>query len=485
MAKFVITHRLAGKATTALRTNARATLDKMLKQNPKLKVVSDTAAGGGPHHRSVVVEAEDEHIKAIRKGLSPDVIIEPMVKFRPHSAAAAKRPTARSVPATVRGRRTPLEHARLTVFCTDNGALNPLTPVLTAATGKAAVAYSDSDDPAFVVAEPAGAYWGVFSTFRPGQFRFDCPLLPAAGPLEWWHEVLGITAYDRHRGKGIRIGVVGTGVGPHPCLKHVKRIDGKRDAGRHETHVAGILGARPTGPGQFAGIVPGAEIFSACFYKSAPGAEVEPEHQGVLASKIDLLARPQTSGGYGVHLLNLSFGSDQNSLVLRDAIRFAFEQGVLCICSAGNNNGGPLDYPAALPETVAVAALGKKDWGPLASITSHWVPQDADRFGKRDLFLASMSATGKGLTCAAPGSGIISTMPAGRGLDAPYGSMDGTSMASPMVCGVLAALLSGMPDYLSMPPTPERAKKARAVLRQHCTSIGLAKEFEGAGLPAI
>lgn len=484
MAKFVITHRLAGKATAALRTTARASLDNLLKQNPKLKVVNDNAAGAA-ERRSVVVEAEEDQMKAIRKGLSPDVIIEPWVKFRPHSAALAKRAAAHAVAARVRGRRMPLESARLTVLCTDKGALSPLPPVLTGATGKAAVGFTASDDPAFVVAEPAGAFWGVFSEFRSGPFHFECPVLPADGPHQWWHEAVGIEAYYRNRGKGLRIGVVGTGVGPHPCLKHVKRIDGKRDAGRHETHVAGILGARPTKPGQFAGIVPGAEIFSACFYKPAPGAEVEPEHQGVLASKIDLLARPQSAGGYGVHLLNLSFGSDQNSLVLRDAIRYAFEQGVLCICSAGNNMGGPLDYPAALPETVAVAALGRRDWGPQGSITSHWVPPEANRFGKRDLFLASMSSTGKGLTCAAPGSGIISTMPAGKGLEAPYASMDGTSMASPMACGVLAALLSTMPDYLAMSPTAERAKKAKAVLRKHCTSIGLAKEFEGAGLPAI
>ena len=484
MARYVIMSRLMGKAKSPAGMASLRAMDRAIKKHPAVKIVEQKEGAEGTGRRRTVVECEDAAMRVMKKALPKDVIVEPVIKFRPHGSSPHTAP-ANAISATVRGGAAPLPAARLTLLCAAASGLNPLTPSLTDAQGKAAVGYDDTDNPAFVLGEPAGGHWGVYSGFNGNAYDFDCPALPAGGPFGWWHQVLGVTAYDPKRGHGIRIGVVGTGVGPHPCLNHVKRIDRRMDAGRHETHVAGILGARPVSPGEYAGIVPGAEIFSACFYKPAPGADVEPEDQGVLVSKIEQLVRSQAAGGYGVHLLNLSFGASQDSKLLHDAIKFAIQQGVLCICSAGNNMGGALDYPAAYAEAVAVSALGKKGWGPAGTITSYWEPQGAQYHGKKGLYLASMSSTGKGITCAAPGSGIVSTFPATGGLTAPYAPMDGTSMASPMACGVLAALLSGMRDYLAMPRTALRAKKARAVLLKHCVDIGLAADYQGKGVPSI
>jgi hypothetical protein len=64
---------------------------------------------------------------------------------------------------------------------------------------------------------------------------------------------------------------------------------------------------------------------------------------------------------YGAQVINLSWGTDGESLVLKDAITRAGARGVVVVCSAGNG-GRNIDatpyYPASfnLPNLVAVAA---------------------------------------------------------------------------------------------------------------------------------
>ena len=83
----------------------------------------------------------------------------------------------------------------------------------------------------------------------------DLPALPKFGPLSWWHLVVGMARYARNRGDGIKIGVIDTGVGPHPYLSHVKRLgstaggkynsspEAGADVEQHGTHVSGIIAA--------------------------------------------------------------------------------------------------------------------------------------------------------------------------------------------------------------------------------------------------
>jgi subtilase family protein len=481
MARYVITHRLAGKLSAAERRSSRNALEAALKR----RGIRVPPAPEDPRARlSLEIEAEPAEFRAHRKALPPDTIIEPRIMHRLHSGAVPKLlPRLHSLETGVHGGGRPVSAARVGLWLQDGATLVPLPPALSGRDGTVTLSYPDSIKPTVVVAQPLGGFWAMYAAFRKRSFAFECPPLPSGGPLGWWHQVLGISEYDESRGRGIRIGVVGTGVGPHPCLSHVSLIDGKTDVDRHETHVCGILGARPVHAGQYAGIAPGAEIFSACVYRQGPGGPVA-EHQGVLAHAIDTLARSRNNAGFEVDLINLSLGYPQKSEVLRDAIRYALEHGVLCVCSAGNN-GGPIDYPAALSETVAVAALGRKRWAPRGSISSHWEPSEKAKHGAGGLFLASLSSFGKRVSCAAPGIGILSTMPAQPGHSAPYASLDGTSLASPMTCGALAVLLSLLPEYLKMPRDTRRARMARTVLRTHCASIRLKLEFQGAGVPRI
>jgi subtilisin family serine protease len=111
-------------------------------------------------------------------------------------------------------------------------------------------------------------------------------------------------------------------------------------------------------------------------------------------------------------VINLSLGSNVDSLALQDAVNYAYGRGVVLVAAAGNNNG-PILYPALYPTVIAVGSVDS---------VNNRVPN---------------SNTGKALDLVAPGSLIYSTIRNG------YGYNSGTSMAAPYVSG-LAAVLYGI-----------------------------------------
>jgi subtilisin len=298
---------------------------------------------------------------------------------------------------------------------------------------------------------------------------------------------MGVDQYLPDRGAGIRVGVADTGVGPHPNLNHVTNVGAfigglhdpapaaGADVDLHGSHVCGTIGAQPQQPGDFAGIAPGVELFSARVFPRNGGA-----NQGDIASAIDYLSSQRR-----VDLINLSLGSAEGSQIERDAIIDALERGTLCICAAANDGREPVDFPARFPETIAVSAVGLEGWGPSGSLASMNYPVDPDKYGMDNLYLANFSNFGAKVACCAPGVGIISTVPARPVLQAPYAAMDGTSMASPAACGILAALLSSSPDYLGLPRDITRSEAARALLRASCRDIGIDDKYQGRGLIRI
>ena len=115
----------------------------------------------------------------------------------------------------------------------------------------------------------------------------------------------------------------------------------------------------------------------------------------------------------GAQVINMSFGTLSDSRVLRDAIEYAKAGNVLLVASAGNNNTSSVQYPAAYPGVIAVAAT--------------------DLFDRK----ASFSNYGKYVFVDAPGTHIISATPGGG-----YGIASGTSYSAPMVAGMAALIRS-------------------------------------------
>jgi subtilisin len=351
--------------------------------------------------------------------------------------------------------------------------------------GEVRFEFSDFWSASAVVAVPAGGFWPMILRGPSNPVVFDCPPLPDAREhLGWWHHRLGSSSYDEARGAGIRVGVIDTGVGPHPYLAHVEDLgafiegafipDGGADVDSHGSHVCGTIGARPTSASDYAGIAPGLQLFSARVFPANGGA-----NQLDIVNAIDEL-----SGKREVDLINMSLGAAQGSEIERDAILDALERGTLCVCAAGNSNG-TVEFPAAFPETIAISAIGLLGWGPPGSMPSTRLPLEVARFGDGNLFHANFSCFGAPLVAAGPGVGIISTVPARFGLTKPYASMDGTSMASPAVCGILAAILSNSSAYKVLPRNDARSAMALQLLQQTCQSIGLDSRFQGRGMPQV
>lgn len=281
-------------------------------------------------------------------------------------------------------------------------------------------------------------------------------------------------------GSGVTVGVVDSGVATdHPHLVvaggaafTVDEDDAggwgpARKDGEHGSHVAGIIAARGKAPTGRSGVAPGVKLYS---YRVFPG-------DGGLASNYDILRALRRAVRDRCDLVNLSLGDDAPDEAVRIGIKQAFDAGTVCIAAAGNDYRGPISYPAAWPEAIAVAAAGRK--GTFPADSSERIDIAAPyAAGDRNLFIAAFCNVGPQMDLIGPGVGIVSTMP---GPGAVYGVMSGTSMACPAVTGAAAALLAKRPEILAMPRTAERAVAIAGLIRQSARRWGFPVQFEGAG----
>ncbi len=58
----------------------------------------------------------------------------------------------------------------------------------------------------------------------------------------------------------------------------------------------------------------------------------------------------------GAKVINMSLGGAFPSTVLKKAVEYAHDKGVVVVCAAGNESRGKVGYPAAYPGAIAVAA---------------------------------------------------------------------------------------------------------------------------------
>jgi len=208
----------------------------------------------------------------------------------------------------------------------------------------------------------------------------------------------------------------------------------------HGTHVSGIIAAaRKNGKG-VDGIADNVKIMS---IRAVPDGD---EHDKDVALAI------RYAVDNGARVINMSFGkgfSPEKGWV-DDAVKYAESKGVLLVHAAGND-GSNIDTTDNFPN-----AMYKTD----GKRASNWLTVGASGDPKNggDL-VASFSNFGKDqVDVFAPGHQIYSTIPGGT----TYGNASGTSMASPVVAGVAAFILSRYPQLTAQQLKEVIEKSAQA-----------------------
>jgi subtilisin len=501
MPQYVLVNRRSGKFTNNEKVASRATVSATLGLLTSARVLADHRPADPLARQVVLLDADASQVAALRATLPPDSILEPAVQRRlhrrvpielrpavPHAATAVRGGSMYKL--TITGDGEPLSKTEVMLYLRDPSGQIQNTTVKTDTRGKLSFRVPNGFQMAFVEPIPYAGCWIMLAEAPSSGSTIDCVAIAKAGPggSGWWHEVMNVDVNRAARGAGIRVGVIDTGCGPHRNLAHVNLVgafvDGTAlpaeqgaDVAEHGTHTSGIIGARPNKASDYAGMAPGCDLFHARVFKGE--GENDGPTQADLINAIDSLSRD-----HQCDLINMSLGGGPPSAAEEDAIRDAAERGTLCICSAGNDDG-PIEFPGAYPECQAVSAIGKVGWAPASTFSANNRPHDPTKLGQNNLFLAAFSCFGPTLACAAPGVGIVSTVPDRNGVSGAYMEMDGTSMASPAACGALAVILSQDADYNALPRDVSRSKRAALLLAQHCRPFGLEVKYEGRGLPTV
>ena len=494
--QFVVSNRRAGKFRETEKRASRAALnvvDTVMTQTTHM--VSDFVPADDLARRTMILEGSQSEMMALDARTDEDVIVEPLILHKHDNAllgafsafdvirtdSSFPSSTANPVSIQVSGRGQPLDHASVYLIVRALNGQNRVFEGVTNAAGEAVFNLSALYQPLFCVVVPYDGFWAMRAMVSTSSTRVVCPPLPSNQRLDWWHRDTGGTSYDERAGEGIRVGVIDTGFGPHGHLSGTDEgafIGNTYDPGagadvdNHGTHVCGTIAGRPGEERVHAGVAPGVTLHSVRVFPPDSGAS-----NVDIANAIDFLSRDRQCD-----LINMSLGAPSPSIVIQDAIQDALERGTLSVCAAANSSG-PVEYPAAFPEAVAISAAGKLGEAPTGSVSASKLPNDPDLFGLDRLFFADFSCFGPEIDAIAPGVGIIAAVPERHGRTTPYAALDGTSMACPTACGVLARALARNKSYCAMPRDLHRTAMARAILGSICRPVGLPRINEGAGMP--
>ena len=238
------------------------------------------------------------------------------------------------------------------------------------------------------------------------------------------------------QGEGVIVAILDSGIQAHPQFDdvYIESIDlvGSGVSGHaaaHGTSVASII----TGS---EGIAHAAELIVVRVL----------DDQG-LGNSYDLAKGIVQAVDLGVQIINMSLGVYQDAALIRQAIKYADDRGVIMVAAAGNDGYNRMPYPAAYPQVLAVTAV--------------------DASGQHALF----SNQSKEIDFAAPGVGVLTAKE-----DKGTTLFSGTSAAAPFVSGTLASLISGDD---ALPP-----KQAVEALKRYLNDQGApsADPVYGAGL---
>lgn len=168
----------------------------------------------------------------------------------------------------------------------------------------------------------------------------------------------------------------------------------------HGTHVAGISSARSNNSTGVASI--GFSCKLMCIKATTTPTAITNGYDGIVYAAAN-----------GADVINMSWGGPGFSTTAQNVCTYAWNEGCILVAAAGNDDVSSQFYPAAYNNVISVAATNSSDQK------------------------ASFSNYGAWIDISAPGNNIYSTTVGNT-----YGNKSGTSMASPMVAGLVGLMWS-------------------------------------------
>lgn len=300
---------------------------------------------------------------------------------------------------------------------------------------------------------------------------------------KWAHE-------HGYLGKNIGVAIVDTGITLHKDFVEgessrviafedfINQQKEPYDDNGHGTHVAGIIGGSGySSKGKYVGVAPACNFIGVKVLDNRGDGNIS----DVLAGLQWIIDNRKQ---YNIRIVNISVGTsskdnlDENSLLVQ-GVNAVWDSGIIVVVAAGNNGPGPM--------SISTPGISRK----VITVGSSDDNVAVEVFGNR-----TKDYSGRGPTpycikkpdIVAPGSNIISCnisrfVAHSRNSGLLYNSNDspmmytiksGTSMATPVVSGAIALLLSAHPELSN--------REVKLKLRNSAVDLGQHWEKQGWGL---
>ena len=246
-------------------------------------------------------------------------------------------------------------------------------------------------------------------------------------------------------GKGVKVCVIDTGIDAEhedfatdllTGLEGIQGLPWDTDAVGHGTHCSGTIAATDDNKG-VVGVAPDAAIHTVRVFGD----------NGGFAYSSGLVDAALQCEAAGARIISMSLGGPVPNIMEFLSFRNLYNRGILTVAAAGNSGNFLFSFPASYAGVMSVAAT---DF---------------------ELNKAPFSQFNFQVDIAAPGVDVLSTFPTNAPCsiceaigEYQYGTISGTSMATPHVAGVAALIWSAFPDLT--------AEELTDVLEQSATDLG-------------
>lgn len=234
----------------------------------------------------------------------------------------------------------------------------------------------------------------------------------------WYLDAVGSSDVDN--GDKVKIELLDSGVNLDSDIKVEERInliEGENvsplyeDLSGHGTGMASVIKAKDNGVG-VTGINPNAKLYSVRVLDDKIQAPLSRIVEGI-----------QWGIDNNMDIINMSFGTNTNSAILREVIQKADEAGILLVSATGNDPDSGVQYPAAYPEVLAVGSMNE------------------------NFEISDFTSVGEEMDVVAPGEKIETA-----GIFGTINGTNGTSISTAQVSAVASKILekdnSKSPDFV-------------------------------------